>query len=352
MNLTKRQEILAICAVGALVAILAVLLSEDRGPYTYEYCPPHIMSTETQLKVVAPPARRKAAVTALRDAEQALRDVESRMSTYIEASELSQFNKAPAGKTVSLSETTLGLLRVSRRIAEQTDGAFDVTCGPIIDLWRRAARDDRLPGDKDVALALAACGWDKIQLLDGGARKTVDGAKIALGGIAKGFGIDRATEALQAAGFQGGLVNVGGDVRFFGQRAGGGKWQIGIQSPFSDDTEFAKVEIARGAVCTSGNYRRSFKVGSKRFSHIVDPRTGRPVDLAPSVTVVAETATAADAWATALSVLGPDGLKLIPPDSGIRAMLIIGGPRDFHLVMSPGFEELLTKRPLATDERR
>jgi len=347
MNLTRLWQILTICAVSALVAVVAVWLSEDGEPRTYEYLPPWIMGTKTQLKVVAPPARRKDVTTAMRDAEQALRDVEFKMSTYIEASELSQFNAAPAGETVKLSAETLGLLRVSRRIAEQTDGAFDVTCGPIIDLWRKAAEDGRLPGDKDIARALAVCGWDKVRLLDGGAQKTVDGVRIGLGGIAKGFGIDRAAEVLEAAGLQGGLVNVGGDVRCFGGRAGGGKWRFGIQSPFSNDEEFAKVEISRGAVCTSGNYKRFFKVGKERFSHIVDPRTGRPVDIAPSVTVVAETATAADAWATALSVLGPDGLELIPPDSGIRAMLIIGGPEDFRLVMSPGFEELLTKRPFS-----
>jgi len=310
------------------------------------------MGTKTALTVIAREDQKSQATEALRAAEQALRDVEVKMSTYIEASELFQFNSAPAGKTVKLSDTTLGLLRLSQQIAKQTDGAFDVTCRPIIQLWRQASDNNRLPTDREVALAVARCGWDKIKLLDGGARKTVDGAGIALGGIAKGFGIDRAAEALEATGLPGGLVDVGGDTRCFGVRAGGGKWRVGIQSPFTDDHKFAIIEISRGSVCTSGNYRRFFKIGSKRYSHIVDPRTGRSVDIAPSVTVVAETATAADAWATALSVLGPDGLALVPPNSGIKAMLVIGGPKDYRLVMSPGFEELLSKRPLATDEHR
>ncbi|MCP4378931.1 MAG: FAD:protein FMN transferase, partial [bacterium] len=101
----------------------------------------------------------------------------------------------------------------------------------------------------------------------------------------------------------------------------------------------------------SGNYERYFEIDSKRYSHIVDPRTGRPVNIAPSVTVVAPTATAADAWATALSVLGEPGLKLIDKNSGIEAMLIIGGPENYRLVMTPGMTNLLAKQPPHPDLR-
>ena len=198
--------------------------------------------------------------------------------------------------------------------------------------------------------AMGVCGWDKSQLRADSAVKKHDAASVDLGGIAKGFGIDQATEALQASGLQGGMVNVGGDVRCFGQRAGGGQWRIGVHSPFTDDDKFAIIKLSSGSVCTSGNYERFFKIDSKRYSHIVDPRTGRPVDVAPSVTVVAPTATAADAWATALSVLGEAGLELIDENSGLEAMLIVGGPKDYRLVMTPGMAKLLAKRPVISNQ--
>ena len=304
-----------------------------------------VMATETELTAIALGSQDKKALAALRAAERALREVEAKMSSWMEASELSQFNKAPAGQAAKLSETTMGLLRLSKQLAKQTDGAFDVTCRPILQVWRSAKESKRLPTDLQIAAAIGKCGWDKIELLADSASKKVDGASIDLGGIAKGFGIDQASDALEAAGLSGGMVNVGGDVRCFGRRADGGKWRVGIRSPFDGDPTFAIIKLSRGAVCTSGNYERFFEIDSRRYSHIVDPRTGRPVDLAPSVTVVAPSATAADAWATALSVLGAPGLELIGADSGLEAMLVIGGPKDYRLAMTPGFAKLLAKSP-------
>ena len=335
------------------VLCIAVALSAGSGcsPPTedeagaFKHRPIAIMGTETELTAVALGSQRKKAEAALRGAERALRGVEAKMSSWMEASELSLFNKAPAGKSAKLSETTMGLLRLSKQLAKQTDGAFDVTCRPILQVWRAAKKSKRLPTDLQIAAAIGKCGWDKIELLADSASKKVDGASIDLGGIAKGFGIDQASGALEAAGLTGGMVNVGGDVRCFGRRADGGEWRIGVRSPFDGSPTFAIIKLSRGAVCTSGNYERSFEIDSRRYSHIVDPRTGRPVDLAPSVTVVAPTATTADAWATALSVLGAPGLELIGENSGLEAMLVIGGPKDYRLKMTPGFAKLLAKRP-------
>jgi len=314
-------------------------------PETFKHNPLAIMGTETELTAIALNSEEDKAAAALRGAEQALRGVEAKMSSWMEASELSLFNQAPAGQACKLSETTLGLLRLSAQLAVKTDGTFDVTCRPILQIWRAARKSKRLPTDLQIAAATGKCGWDKIELHSDSASKKVDGASVDLGGIAKGFGIDQAVAALESSGLSGGMVNVGGDVRCFGRRAGGGKWRIGVRSPFDGSPTFAIIKLSAGAVCTSGNYERFFEIDSKRYSHIVDPRTGRPVDRAPSVTVVAPTATAADAWATALSVLGAAGLELIDKSSGMEAMLVIGGPKDYRLVMTPGFGELLAKRP-------
>ena len=343
----KESKLLAwLCIAIALAASSGCRPPAKDEPRPFKHNPPAIMGTETELTAIALGSESEQTTAALRGAEGALRGVEAKMSSWMEASELSLFNKAPAGQACNLSETTLGLLRLSAQLAVKTDGAFDVTCRPILQVWRAAKDSKRLPTDLQIAAATGKCGWDKIELFADSATKKVDGSSIDLGGIAKGFGIDQATEALQAAGLTGGMVNVGGDVRCFGRRADGGKWRIGVRSPFDGDPTFAIIELSAGAVCTSGNYERFFEIDSRRYSHIVDPRTGRPVDRAPSVTVVAPTATAADAWATALSVLGAPGLELIDENSGLEAMLVIGGPKDYRLVMTPGFAKLLDKSPV------
>ncbi|GAH58076.1 unnamed protein product, partial [marine sediment metagenome] len=242
------------------------LRNADRGPTSpsgfrkERRRPVRIMGTETELIAVAPASRNKQIAAALSAAERALRGVEARMSRHLDASELSRFNAARAGEVVKLSEATLDLLRLCRDIAGQTDGAFDATCRPILQVWRKAGKTKRLPADADLAGAIRQSGWDKIELLAGGARKTVDGAGVDLGGIAKGFGVDRAVEAMRKAGAAGGLVNVGGDVRCFGRREKQGQWLVGIRGPFHGRPDFAVVQLTDAAVCTSGNYERFFEI--------------------------------------------------------------------------------------------
>jgi FAD:protein FMN transferase len=342
----RKAKLLAwLCIAIALATSPGCRPPAKDEPRPFKHSPVAIMGTETELTVVALGSEEDKATTALRSAERALRGVEAKMSSWMEASELSLFNQAPTGEPAKLSETTLGLLRLSAQLAKQTDGAFDVTCRPILQVWRAARKSKRLPTDLQIAAAIGKCGWDKIELHSDSASKKIDSASVDLGGIAKGFGIDQAVAALEASGLSGGMVNVGGDVRCFGRRAGGGKWRVGVRSPFDGSPTFAIIKLSDGAVCTSGNYERFFEIDSKRYSHIVDPRTGRPVSTAPSVTVVAPTATAADAWATALSVLGEAGLELIDENSGLEAMLVIGGPKDYRLVMTPGLAKLLAQRP-------
>jgi thiamine biosynthesis lipoprotein len=303
------------------------------------------MGTECTLTAVPPKGRPRRAEQAVAEAEQALRTVEAHMSTYIRLSELSQLNDAPAGKAMPLSPDTMAVLRLSRQFNQQTGGAFDVTCLPLFGLWSEAGRANRLPTDTMLSAAKAKCGWDKWKLLDAGAVKSVDGAGLGLGGVAKGWAIDRAAEAIVAAGCPGGLVEVGGDIRCFGRPAHKGKWVVAVQNPFSRDTGefFGTLALDDAGVCTSGNYQRFSVINGRHYSHIVDPRTGQPVDFAPSVTVVAPTAAIADGWATALSVLGPDGFKLLDANSGIEAMIVVGHPKDYRIHQTPGFAKLLDK---------
>jgi thiamine biosynthesis lipoprotein len=337
--------VMGITLAGAL-AVHAVL--ESQQPATADPVITHpqgIMGTECSLTAVAPPGQHQRAIQAVAAAEQALRTVEAHMSTYIRFSELAQLNDAPAGKAMVLSPDTMAVLRLSRQLNEQTGGAFDVTCLPLFGLWSEAGKANRLPTDANLAAAKAKCGWDKWKLLDAGAVKSVDGAGMGLGGVAKGWAADRAAEAMMATGCTGGLVKIGGDIRCFGSPAHKGKWIVAVQNPFNPNGGefFGTLAVGNVGVSTSGNYERFVVINGKHYSHIIDPRSGEPVDFAPSVTVVGPSAGITDGWSTALSVLGPDGFKLLDADSGIEAMIVVGGPKDYRIHETPGFPRLLEK---------
>jgi thiamine biosynthesis lipoprotein len=168
--------------------------------------------------------------------------------------------------------------------------------------------------------------------------KRASAARVDLGGIAKGYAIDRAAALLQSAGLSGGVVDVGGDMKCFGQPPDGSAWEMDIKDPFEEGA-MAVLQLGGGAVCTSGNYARFSVIEGKSYSHIVDPRSGRPAEAIPSVTVVAPDALTADVWATALSVLGEEGLALLP--EGVDALMIVGPQNAYQLLCTAGFAGML-----------
>lgn len=310
--------------------------------------PQAVMGTTCELAATVPQDDAAAGEQALRKAEAALRDVEARMSVWLAESEVSRLNAAPAGVPVPLSGPTLETLRAARAALDQTGGAFDVTCRPLIELWRQAGARNRAPDDAQLAAARAASHWDLIDLSETAAVKRRATACVDLGGIAKGYGIDRALEAIRRQGAAGGLVDVGGDLRCFGRPPEGEGWTVEIRNPFGSGT-LARLALREGAVCTSGNYARFVIIEGRRYSHIVDPRTGFPADRVPSATVVASTAMQADIWATALSVLGEDGFARLP--EGVEALIVTGERDDHRVVCTRGFARLLAE-PLAGLEVR
>ena len=167
-------------------------------------------------------------------------------------------------------------------------------------------------------------------------------------GIAKGYAIDRALEVLRVSGASGGLVEVGGDLRVFGKGLDGGLWPVGIRSPWHDRS-LGQLDLADAAACTSGGYARYIEIDGRRFAEILEPRTARPLEVGAgsgvvSTTVLAPDALTADAWATALTVLGPEGLELLPGDGGIEALLIIGDEESHRFVATDRFPTALLPR--------
>jgi thiamine biosynthesis lipoprotein len=341
----RAYRALVIASLLALGAVAAWQTAADGPPpgVARQREPSRVMGTSCRLVVFPPrgdPDRDADRVTeaALANAEAALRQVEIEMSTWIEATPVSRFNRAPAGVLVPLPASVVHVLRESQIHHTQSDGAFDVTCRPLIELWRAAGESGRAPTQRAIASARAASTWDAIHLTDAGATKTRPGVRVDLGGIAKGYAIDRAIDAMRDAGAAGGLVDVGGDVRVFGTHAGDAAWDVQLRDPSGEGVAGA-LRIPAGAVCTSGDYFRFVEIEGRRFSHIVDPRTGRPAQGVRSATVVAPNALTADAWATALSVLGEAGLARLP--RGVEALLILGERESPRAVGTAGFEQLI-----------
>jgi thiamine biosynthesis lipoprotein len=343
-------HVVAVAVLAGIVALLAVGVSRKDEPTVFVRHPVGVMGTECTLEVVAPAGQAAAAREALAAAERELRRVEAHMSWRLDGSDVWRLNAAPAGQLVELSPATLEVLQAARQAHGATGGAFDVTCRPLIELWAQAGREGRLPTDEQIAQGRAQSSWDAITLEPSGAVKALDTASVDLGGVAKGYAIDQAVKAMVAAGVAGGLVEVGGDLRCFGSRPDGQPWRVAMRDPFHPQAPgeaelLATLRIGEAAVCTSGNYFRYVEIQGRRFSHIIDPRPGptmgRPAEAAPSVTVVAPDATTADIWATALSVLGAEGFKLLPADAHIEAMVVEGTAESYRLRQTPGFARLL-----------
>jgi thiamine biosynthesis lipoprotein len=290
--------------------------------------------------------------------EAALDGVNERMSTWEPASELSRFNQHASTEPFTLSAPTLHVLELARRVSKRTGGAFDVTVRPLIAIWGFGAGAG-LPGHEPDAEELEALrqrvGYDLVKLDPGAgtARKLDPAVECDLSAIAKGFGVDEVARALLELGHADFLVEVGGEVRAQGERPGGGPWRLAIEKPDPEGRAVhAVVPLANLAMATSGDYRSFYEAGGLRRSHIVDPRTGRPVSHGlASVTVVAPDAVLADAWATALTVLGFDEGALLAEAEGIAAYMISRLP-DGSLAThtTPGFPPLESPRALIPED--
>jgi thiamine biosynthesis lipoprotein len=298
------------------------------------------MGTTGSLAAIVRPAQRSEAENVLADAEAILRGVEARMSTWLADSEMGQFNEAQAGDAVHLSPESLQVLRQAQEAYGQTDATFDITCRPLVELWRRAEQRGSPPTEAELANARAASNWQTVALTKTAAVKKSATTQLDLGGIAKGYAIDCAIKRLRQAGLPGGMVDIGGDLVCFGCPPSGQCWSVDVQDP-AGPGQLAKLHIQSGAVCTSGNYARYAEIAGRRYSHIIDPRNGQPTDSSLSVTVIGPTAMTADIWATALSVLGSEGLPQLP--DGLEALIVEGAKRNHQITCTPGFCERLTE---------
>lgn len=261
----------------------------------------------TLFRATATAADPASARRALAAARTAVVRVDSLMSTYRPESEVSRLNAAAGtGAWTRLSAGTAAVLAAALDLARATGGAFDPTVGPLVRAWGFHGGEGRLPPPAEVDSLRALVGWRTVELGGGRARLGLPGGALDFGAIAKGYALDRAVAAMRATGVAGGMVDLGGQVAVFGVPPDGGRgWPIGIRDPRRPEDVLGTVVLEAGSAATSGDYERFFEIGGTRYSHVIDPRTGRPVRGVAQVTAIAPDGTSADGLSTALFVLGP-----------------------------------------------
>jgi thiamine biosynthesis lipoprotein len=304
----------------------------------------------TFVHIVAVAENSDSAEKCVRAAIDEIRKVDDLMSDYKSDSEISRVNREAFEKAVQVSDSTYEVLQRSVEFSEMTGGAFDITVGPLVALFRKAKESKVAPGEEQIALAKSKVGFEKLKL--DSENKTVqfseNGMLLDLGGIAKGYAIDKAIEAAQRCGAIGAMVDIGGDVRCFGlPPKGRDHWLIGLQDPNSaiEGIEggglLLILKVINAAVATSGDYQQFVLIEGKRYSHIMDRRTGKSAEGLSSVTVITDNATDADALATAASVMGAEkGLALIEKLPNTEAILISPQPKS-EIIKTSGAEKYI-----------
>ncbi len=277
---------------------------------------------------------------------QLLVEVNNSMSTYQKDSELSRINQMPAGDSVTLSEGLAEVLSKALDISQSSGGAFDVTVGPLVNLWGFGpdGRVIRAPDHSEIELLRQRVGYHYISLVD---RKLTRerNVYIDLSAIAKGYGVDQVAKLLEKAGISNYLVEIGGELRARGLKPDGSRWKIAIEAPLAGERKVQRIiEVRDVGIATSGDYRNYFEENGIRFSHTIDASTGMPINhRLASVTVLADDCATADALATAMMVLGPDKAEPYAEQQGVEALLIIKSDDGFIERMTPGFANYLVE---------
>ena len=280
--------------------------------------------------------------------DSTLESLNLQMSTYISSSQISIFNQKNI-ESILPSTEFLAVLEYAHSLSASTDGLFDITVGPLVQLWgfKEGAEIWFPPKDSQINQLLENIGNNTWDVIDGRLLKTNLNVQIDVNAIAKGFAVDAISAMIESFGFINYMVEIGGEVYCAGTNDLGEFWNIGIEWPDFDSRTLSKiVNLSEAAMATSGDYRNYFLSNGKHYSHIINPKTGKPIEHAlASVTVISKTCMDADGLATALLVIGTeDALDFIERKSDTECFLIERkGNGDFKTVMSSGFREYLSE---------
>ncbi|MDP2646846.1 MAG: FAD:protein FMN transferase [Desulfobacterales bacterium] len=274
-----------------------------------------MMDTYVTIYAVGPQGRSVEAVNAALDRMQ---EVDVKFNALNPVSPVYAFNHR--GVPIADPEI-LEIVRLALQIARESDGAFDITVQPLIELWGFYGEARRLPEPGEIKASLENVGYRQLILADGKLEKRNPGLRIDLGGIAKGYAVKEAAAVLRAKGITSGLIDAGGDVFALGKK-GPQLWKVGIRAPRGDKL-LGYIEVEDLAVMGSGDYERFFIQDGRRYHHIFNPATGYPTQGVTATTLIHPDPVLADAWNTAIFILGPDkGLKLVEKMPGMEAIMV------------------------------
>ena len=287
-----------------------------------------MMDTYVTIYAIGP---QKVTAPAINSAMDRMQEVDSKFNSQNPESPIYTFNHQ--GVPISDPEI-VAMVRLALQIATDTDGAFDITVAPLIELWGFYGDSPRLPAEEKIKDCLKRIGYRHLILKDGTLRKDRPEVQMDLGGIAKGYSVSQAVDTLKKKGVSAALINAGGDVYALGKK-GGVPWKVGIRSPRADGI-LGYLEVEDLAVMGSGDYERFFIENGKRYHHIFDPRTGYPAEGLISTTLIHPDPMVADAWNTAIFVLGPEkGLEWVEKISAMEAVMVTA---DGEILYSTGMK--------------
>ncbi len=271
--------------------------------------------------------------------DQRLELVNDQMSTYRVDSELSRFNQAQ--ESLIVSDATRYVVESSLTLFKQTDGAFDITVGPLVNLWGFGPdkKPNKVPSEQLIAAKRKMVGSQYLSVNANRLIKSIPELYLDLSSIAKGYGVDVIAEYLQQLGINSYLVDIGGELRVNGFKPANKQWTLAIERPVAGQNVQRLIHIGNNAIATSGDYRNYFESDGIRYSHTIDPKTGKPINhKLVSVTVINKSSMLADGLATAITVLGPEAGLLFAKKQQIPAFLLVKEGDDFIEYYTSEFE--------------
>ena len=320
--------------------LVAIFLSGGEPALTrYTFAEPH-MGTRFQILVYA--SDRETAHKAATDAFARIASLNATMSDYDKASELMRLCAKAGGPPVPVSAELFFVLSRAQEVSRQSGGAFDVTVGPVVKLWRKARKQRKLPDADKLAEARALVGWRNVRL--DADQRTVQllkaGMQLDLGGIAKGYAADEALAVLKKHGLERALVAAGGDIAVAAPPPDADGWKIAIAT-LPGEKDPGRLILHHAAVSTSGDAEQFVEIDGKRYSHIVDPRTGLGLVGRMSATVVARRGIDSDSLTKVVAVLGAEkGVKIIEANEGASARMVRKKGEEFETIVSKRFPKL------------
>ncbi|CAK4069265.1 FAD:protein FMN transferase [Vibrio sp. 16] len=282
-----------------------------------------------------------------KEVDRLLEEVNDQMSTYRKDSELSRFNQSQSADAFEVSPQTATVVKEAIRLNGLTQGALDVTVGPLVNLWGFGpeARPEVVPTDEELAQRKAMTGIENLSVVGNTLQKSIPNLYVDLSTIAKGWGVDVVADYIQSQGIQNYMVEVGGEMRLKGLNREGVAWRIAIEKPSVEERAIQEIiEPGDMAIATSGDYRNYFERDGVRYSHIINPATGKPINhKVVSVTVLDKSSMTADGLATGLMVLGEEQGMKVAEENNIAVFMIVKTDDGFKELASSAYKPYMNK---------